>query len=89
MVGHLFQRPVDVCRAKKAGWGFLQERPKQFDRSDADSPSPGKRFLHSGTQKIADHLSERLIFFGVQVLRDVTQNVAFAVVILDKDWAKE
>jgi hypothetical protein len=45
--------------------------------------------LHSGAQKIADHLSERLIFVGAQVLRDVTQNVAFAVVILDKDRVEE
>ena len=45
--------------------------------------------MHSNAQKIADHLSERLIFGDMHVLRDVTQNVAFAVIILDKNRAKE
>ena len=45
--------------------------------------------MHSGAEKFADHVSEQLIFVGQQVLRDVTQNVAFAAVILDKDRAKE
>jgi hypothetical protein len=54
-----------------------------------DTPSVRECFLHSRTQKVADHLSERLIVLGLQVLRDVAQNVAFAAVILDKDRSKK
>jgi hypothetical protein len=50
---------------------------------------PLECFLHSRTQKPADHLCERLIFVRRQVLRDVAQNVSFAGSILDVYRAKE